>query len=139
MVSASPGQAPQSLKLQEESLKLPIRTWRDSAPGPRIGTCRVKGEGAAGMEIPPLPLSSDSTQRKRSLSPGASPIKARPQLSNKPVNQPVAGLPSLSPWVINDSPLCHKVNNGIVLPRVMREIKPSLSWPKQIAGTVAGH
>jgi hypothetical protein len=55
------------------------------------------------------------------------------------MRQPVAGLPSLSPWVINDSQLCHKVNNRIVLPRVMREIKPSLSWPKQIAGAVAGH
>lgn len=139
MVSASPGQALQSLKLREESLKLPIRTWRNSALGPRIGTCRVKGEGAAGTGIPLLPQSSDSTQRKRSLSPGASHIKAKPQLSSKPMRQPVAGLPSLSPWVINDSQLCHKVNNRIVLPRVMREIKPSLSWPKQIAGAVAGH
>lgn len=119
-------------------MKLSIGISRDSALGLRIGTCRAKGEEAAGMGIPSLPLSPDSAQ-KRSLSPGASPIKAKLQLSSKPVSQPVAGLPSLSPRVINDNPLCHKVNNGIVLPRVMREIKPSLSWPKQIAGAVAGH
>lgn len=139
MVSASPGQAPQSLKLQLESLKLPTGTSRDSALGLRIATCRAKGEEAAGVEIPPLLLSSDSTQRKRSRGSGALPIKAKPLLLSKPVSQPLAGLPSLSPWVINDSPLCHKVNNGIVLPRVMREIKPSLSWLKQIAGAMAGH
>lgn len=139
MVSASPGQAPQSLKLRLESLKLPTGTSRDSALGLRIETCRAKGEEAAGVEIPPLTLSSDSTQRKRSCGSGVLPIKAKPLLLSKPVSQPLAGLPSLSPWVINDSPLCHKVNNGIVLPRVMREIKPSLSWPKQIAGAMAGH